>query len=242
MARGDDLGRMSWSEIYSLTAEIRDELSRADDAVVRGALKDRLVEARAAIAEIESRWPEDGHDPPGTGTVTEPATTAGGGNGVSPWRRDRAVEGGECRGTGRPVATLEMSGHGGTDPATRTHLEKVLRRLQNESPHVEASALISDDGSLLASILPHDIDETLVADMSATILRLGLRALTELGRGRVEEVIVRGDRGYASMLSTGRGVLLLTLASEAANLGLIAADMREAAHEVRQVLRTPSPS
>lgn len=116
------------------------------------------------------------------------------------------------------------------------NLNKVLRRLQSGSPDVEASALISDDGLIIASVLPQDLDETRVAGMSATLLSLGLRAAAELGRGNVEEVIVRGDQGYAVMLSAGRGVLLLTLANENAKLGLIFFDMREAASEVREIL------
>ena len=116
------------------------------------------------------------------------------------------------------------------------NLNKVLRRLQSGSPDVEASALISDDGLMIASVLPQDIDETRVAGMTATLLSLGLRAAAELGRGTVEEVIVRGDEGYAVMLSAGRGVLLLTLANENAKLGLIFFDMREAITDVKQIL------
>lgn len=116
------------------------------------------------------------------------------------------------------------------------NLNKVLRRLQSGSPDVEASALISDDGLMIASVLPLDIDETRVAGMTATILSLGIRAATELGRGTVNDVIVRGDQGYAVMLSAGRGVLLLTLANENAKLGLIFFDMREAIIEIKQIL------
>lgn len=116
------------------------------------------------------------------------------------------------------------------------NLNKVLRRLQSGSPDVEASALISDDGLMIASVLPQDIDETRVAGMTATLLSLGLRASVELGRGSVKEVIVRGDEGYAVMLSAGRGVLLLTLANENAKLGLIFFDMREAINDVTKIL------
>ena len=115
-------------------------------------------------------------------------------------------------------------------------LNNVLRRLQSGSPDVEASALISDDGLMIASVLPGDIDETRVGGMSATLLSLGIRAATELGRGNVDEVIVRGEHGYAVMLSAGRGVLLLILANERAKLGLIFFDMREAINEIKQIL------
>ena len=116
------------------------------------------------------------------------------------------------------------------------NLNQVLRRLQSGSPDVEASALISDDGLVIASVLPQDIDETRIAGMTATLLSLGVRAATELGRGSIEQVLVRGEHGYAVVLSAGRGVLLLTLANENAKLGLIFFDMREAIGEIKQIL------
>lgn len=115
-------------------------------------------------------------------------------------------------------------------------LNRVLRHLQSGSPDVEASALISEDGLMIASALPQEIDETRVAGMSATLLSLGIRAATELRRGAVQDVIVRGEQGYAVMLAVGRGVLLLTLANEHAKLGMIFFDMRESIAQIRQIL------
>ncbi len=115
-------------------------------------------------------------------------------------------------------------------------LNKILRNLQSESPGVEASALISEDGLMLASSLPQDLEETRVAGMTATLLNLGTRAAGELRRGEVQEVIVRGERGYAVMISAGRGVLLLVLANETAKLGLIFFDMREAIKGIKNIL------
>lgn len=115
-------------------------------------------------------------------------------------------------------------------------LSKILKTLQNESPGVEASALISEDGLMIASALSSDLDETRVGGMTATLLNLGTRAATELRRGEVEEVIVRGEAGYAVMVSAGRGVLLLVLANENSKLGLIFFDMREAIKSIRKVL------
>lgn len=116
------------------------------------------------------------------------------------------------------------------------NLNRVLRNLQSGSPDVEASALISEDGLMIASALPQDIDETRVAGMSATLLSLGTRAANELRRGDVHEVIVRGEHGYAVMLAAGRGVLLLTLASARAKLGLIFFDMRESINQIKNIL------
>lgn len=115
-------------------------------------------------------------------------------------------------------------------------LNKILKNLQNESPGVEASALISEDGLMIASVLPQDLDETRVAGMTATLLNLGTRAAVELRRGDVQEVIVRGDHGYSVMISAGRGALLLVLTNENSKLGLIFFDMREAIKAIRTIL------
>jgi len=115
-------------------------------------------------------------------------------------------------------------------------LNRVLKNLQSESPGVEASALISEDGLMIASALPQDLDETRVGGMSATLLNLGTRAATELRRGTVREVIVRGELGCAVMISAGRGAVLLVLATESTPLGLIFFDMREALKAIKDIL------
>lgn len=116
------------------------------------------------------------------------------------------------------------------------NLNKILKNLQSGSPDVEASALITEDGLMIASSLPQDLDEVTVGGMSATLLNLGTRAATALHRGDVKEVIVRGEQGYGVMVSAGRGVLLLVVANENAKLGLIFFDMRAAINAIKQIL------
>jgi predicted regulator of Ras-like GTPase activity (Roadblock/LC7/MglB family) len=123
----------------------------------------------------------------------------------------------------------------GSIPRLET-LNKILHKLQIDSDGIEASALISEDGLMIASALPPGMEEVRVAGMAATLLNLGSRGALELNRGGVEEIIVRGDRGYAVLLSAGRGALLLALTSENAKLGLVFFDMREAVSAVQKVL------
>lgn len=115
-------------------------------------------------------------------------------------------------------------------------LNRILRGLQSSSQDVEASALISEDGLMIASALPQHFEETRVSAMTATLLSLGTRAATELERGDVREVLVRGGDGYAVMMAAGSGTLLLVLASRDAKLGLVFLDLRRAAEEVRKIL------
>ena len=121
--------------------------------------------------------------------------------------------------------------------ATRLdELNRILRKLQNDSPGIEASALISEDGLMIARAETVNMEETRVAGMTATLLNLGTRAAAELSRGAVQEVIVRGEHGYAVVISAGRGVLLLAVTNETSKLGLVFFDMREAIRALQQVL------
>jgi predicted regulator of Ras-like GTPase activity (Roadblock/LC7/MglB family) len=115
-------------------------------------------------------------------------------------------------------------------------LNRILRKLQMDSPGIETSALISEDGLMIARAENMNIEETRVAGMAATLLNLGTRASMELARGSVQEVIVRGENGYVVVLSAGRGTLLLAVTNEAAKLGLIFFDMREAIRALQKVL------
>jgi uncharacterized protein len=115
-------------------------------------------------------------------------------------------------------------------------LNGTLRALQSGTPDIEASALISEDGLMIASALPQHIEEVRVAGMSSTLLSLGTRAATELERGDVQQVLIRGDNGYAVMVRAAPGTVLLVLTSADAKLGLIFLDMGRAVTEIAKVI------
>jgi len=103
-----------------------------------------------------------------------------------------------------------------------------LRDLQASTPDVEASAVVSVDGLIMASALPSSVEEDRVSAMSAAMLSLGERIAGELGRGLLDQVYVRGDHGYVLLMSVGEEAVLTVLAREGAKLGLIFLDMRRA--------------
>lgn len=107
-----------------------------------------------------------------------------------------------------------------------------LRDLQVSSPDTEASAVVSVDGLCIASALPQGVEEDRVSAMSAAILSLGERIASELGRGSLEQVYIRGEKGYVVLMSVGEDAVLTVLAREQAKLGLILLDMRRAAEDL----------
>ncbi len=114
-------------------------------------------------------------------------------------------------------------------------LNKALKHLQSSTPELEAAALISEDGLVIASVLPQDVEEVRVAGMSATLLSLGGRAARELARGAMEQVLIRGERGYVVMTNAAAGTLLLVLATQDAKLGLIFLEMKQAVAEIQRL-------
>lgn len=100
-----------------------------------------------------------------------------------------------------------------------------LRDLQASSGDVEAAAIVSVDGLSMASSLPADIEEDRVSAMSAAMLSLGERISSELGRGALEQVMVKGENGYVILTAVGEEAVLTVLARKDAKLGLIFLDV-----------------
>ena len=107
-----------------------------------------------------------------------------------------------------------------------------LRDLQTSSTDVEASALVSVDGLIMASALPPDVEEDRVSAMSAAMLSLGERIAVELGRGTLDQVYIRGDDGYVLLLDVGEEAVLTVLARKDAKLGMLFLDMKRAAADL----------
>lgn len=120
---------------------------------------------------------------------------------------------------------------------TRTQLMvDRLRELQASSPDIEASAIVSVDGLTIASALPQGIEEDRVSAMSAAMLSLGERIASELGRGSLEQVYIKGLTGYVVLMSVGEDAVLTALAREHAKLGLIFLDMRRATDDLKKLI------
>lgn len=121
--------------------------------------------------------------------------------------------------------------------ATREErLATALNDLMDESPEVQAAALVSLDGFTMASALPEGMHEDRVGAMSAAILGLGERAATELGRGQLSQVFIEGDGGYVMLIAAGDRAVLTCLADIEAKLGLVLYDMRNAADRIAEIL------
>ena len=107
-----------------------------------------------------------------------------------------------------------------------------LRSMQAAAPDIEASAIVSVDGLIMASALPVEVEEDRVSAMSAAMLSLGERIAGELGRGGLDQVYIKGSNGFIVLTSVGTEAVLTALARQEAKMGLIFLEMRRAAEDL----------
>jgi predicted regulator of Ras-like GTPase activity (Roadblock/LC7/MglB family) len=135
--------------------------------------------------------------------------------------------------------TKQVPSYPWSDTLTKSRSQLIVERLrdmQASSPDIEASAVVSVDGLTIASALPQGVEEDRVAAMSAAMLSLGERIATELGRGSLEQVYIKGSNGYVMLMSVGEDAVLTALARENAKLGLILLDMRRAVEALSKLI------
>jgi predicted regulator of Ras-like GTPase activity (Roadblock/LC7/MglB family) len=111
-------------------------------------------------------------------------------------------------------------------------MQGTLEGLVSGTPDITGCALVSDDGLIIASVLPANVDEDSVGGMASVLLSLGSRVTGELSLGDMEQVLIRADEGSTLMVGAGDGSLLIVLMTRRAKLGLVFLDVRRAAKEL----------
>ena len=121
---------------------------------------------------------------------------------------------------------------------TKSRTEMMVDRLRElqRTDGLEASAVVSVDGLIIASALPSGVEEDRVSAMSAAMLSLGERIATELGRGSLDQVYVKGISGYVMLMAVGEEAVLTGLVHKDAKLGMIFLEMGRAAQDLAKLI------
>jgi len=139
----------------------------------------------------------------------------------------------------RGVIIKDDEAHSMTAPKGKSRTDQMvarLREMQISTPDIEASAVVSVDGLIMASSLPGGIEEDRVAAMSAAMLSLGERIATELGRKELEQVYIHGDKGHVFVIAVGQEAVLTVLCREQAKTGMVLLDMKRAVAELAKLV------
>jgi hypothetical protein len=108
--------------------------------------------------------------------------------------------------------------------------------LQRGLPEVDAAAIISLDGLIMASALPDGMSEDRISAMSAAMLSLGEQINKEMGLGTLEQLYTRGSNGYVVLLAVGKDAVFTTLVQPEAKLGVLFLELRKTAEDLARLL------
>jgi predicted regulator of Ras-like GTPase activity (Roadblock/LC7/MglB family) len=122
------------------------------------------------------------------------------------------------------------------DMSRSGRLDRAMSDLLNQTPEIEAAAVVSFDGLPMASALPESMDEDRVAAMSAALLSLGERAASGLGRGDLSQVFIEGDEGTVFLVSCDGEAVLVAVAAKGAKTGLMLYEVKRTAAVIGRTL------
>lgn len=111
----------------------------------------------------------------------------------------------------------------------------VLKGLK-KTGDVEGSSVVSRDGLVIASDLSNNVDGETFAAMSAAMEGAAETAVSEIQKGKLNEILVDSDKGKLVTLGAGRLAILVALAKSEANLGLVLLEMRKSAKRISNIL------
>lgn len=115
-------------------------------------------------------------------------------------------------------------------------LSERLRVLLASTPEIEGAAIVSPDGLIIASVLAPPAEEDRVAAMSAAMVSLGERISEELGRGKLEQVYIKGSDGFALLTAAGPQAMLTIIARGDARLGMLLLELRKVVADLQALL------
>ena len=98
-------------------------------------------------------------------------------------------------------------------------LKRELKRLVETNPDVEAGAIVSIEGSPIASVFPEAIDDAKIAAMTAAIFSLGERGVLEIARGNLKRIVIEGDNGLILVMAVDKNKILILSTTRYPRLG-----------------------
>lgn len=123
----------------------------------------------------------------------------------------------------------------------KAYTQALINRMEEvklAAPDIEAAAVVSLDGLIMASALPENFSQDRVAAMSAAMLSLGEQISKELARGTLEQLYTKGVDGYVVLLAVGSEAVLTTLIKPEAKLGVLFLELRRTADDLLSIIET----
>lgn len=117
-------------------------------------------------------------------------------------------------------------------------LEKILNSLEGKVSDIIGSAVIRTNGLVIASALPSESNERMLAAMSAALLGTSRRsAETLFEQGQFISLNLELDKGNMFLMSAGK-VILVAITNQEPNIGLVSLEMEDASNNISNIFQT----
>jgi len=125
-------------------------------------------------------------------------------------------------------------------------LDEIMRSLEEleSSTDLEGTAVVSKTGLRIASSETADIIADIYSASPATLISLGEKISQDLDQGELQEIVIKGTKGYTIILVTGEddNFMLFTNSTKKSKLGYYFHKIRKAYNEMKPLLDKIMPA
>jgi len=113
---------------------------------------------------------------------------------------------------------------------------RILQDLEGKVSDIIGSAVIRTNGLVIASALPSEANERMVAAMSAALLGTSKRSAEALFNGNFMSLNLELDKGNMFLIGAGR-VILVAITKKEPNIGLVTLEMEDTSHKIEDIFK-----
>ncbi len=114
---------------------------------------------------------------------------------------------------------------------------KILVDLEDKVPDIIGSAVIRTNGLVIASALPSDSNERMIAAMSAALLGTSKRSAENLFNANFKSLNLELDKGNMFLIEAGR-VILVAITKKEPNVGLMTLEMEDSSKILKEIFKS----
>ena len=116
-------------------------------------------------------------------------------------------------------------------------VDNVLKELQGKAMDIVGTAVIRTNGLVIASALPTESNERMIAAMSAALLGTSKRAAETLfEEGDFKSLNLELDKGNMFLMGAGR-VILVVITKKEPNIGLVTLEMEDSSKKISELFK-----
>jgi uncharacterized protein len=115
-------------------------------------------------------------------------------------------------------------------------INKILGDFVRTSSSIEAAAVMTRDGHLVASNLHDSVDGSRLSAISASLLSLADRATRDLDQGNLKQVLIANTEGLILMLKVGENAVLSVVSKNVSSLGMLLHEAKKSAATIAHLI------